>query len=102
MPWGWLSPPSVYPPEGDRISPAGAYLINAAPPKLPIQTVPSGVIAAPHAPPFMPPPSMGLPSVGRPAGSRTLTLVLPFCVPGCQLVLDQTLPFASIAIRPEA
>src|ERR1044072_9082711 len=102
MPCGWLSPPSVQPLLGDTGVPVAAYCEIADPPKLPTQTVSRGAIAIPHAPPFMPPPPIGLPIVGRPTGSRTDTLVLGFFVPGSQLMLDQTLPVRSIAIRPEA
>ena len=56
----------------------------------------------PHPPALMPPPLIGLPRIGLPTGLSTVTTVLGFVVPGCQLLFDQMSPFASMAIRPEA
>src|SRR5262245_57464598 len=94
-PCGWLSPPSVHPASGERGVPSAEYWDIASPPKLPNHAVASGAMAAPHAPPFMPPPSIGLPRVGCPTGSRTVMYWLGSLVPGSQLLLDQTLPLAS-------
>jgi hypothetical protein len=68
-----LRPPFVHPVPGDSGVPAGEYCDIAAPPKLPAQNEPSGVIAAPQAPPFMPPPLIGLPRAGWPTGLSTVT-----------------------------
>ncbi len=82
--------------------PPGPYCTIELPPKLPNHPFPSLSNAAPHAPPFMPLPVSGDPKVGVPVGLSTVTYSLGFLVPGSQLLLDHTLPAASIAIRPEA
>jgi hypothetical protein len=101
-PCGNSRSPFVQPLLGERTDPAAEYWAIAPPPALLIHTPPSGPIAAPQSPPFMPPPPIGAPRVGAPTASRTEMVSLGFFVPGCQLVLDHTLPFASIAMRPEA